>query len=109
MCDCDCEYPEFFIDKWVKARKAHRCGECRRTIKAADTYYRVTGKWDGEVNSFVQCGRCFNVKKALEARYKDCCVPFGCVVEHLRYHTDDRKRHRQWIRKNPPRVLEARV
>lgn len=35
MCDCDCEYPEFFIDKWVKARKSHKCGECRRPKRLA--------------------------------------------------------------------------
>lgn len=106
MCDCDCEYPEFFIDRWVKARKPHQCGECRRLIKVGSTYYRATGKWDGEVSSFVQCERCSNVRHALQ-RVPDCCIPFGSVREYLRYHTDDRKRHRQWIRKNPPRVLEA--
>ncbi len=107
MCDCDCEYPDFFCDKWVKARKSRRCGECRRIIRQGSSYYRATGKWDGAVSTFVQCSRCVSIRLSLERKIPDCCVPFGAVKEHLRYYTDDRKRHREWIRKNPPRVLEV--
>ena len=52
----------FFAARDVKARKAHRCCECRAEIGAGQTYRRETGKDDGEMFSFATCRLCAEVR-----------------------------------------------
>jgi hypothetical protein len=40
------------------ARKQHTCTECRGHIKPLDVYERVSGCWDGEVQTFKTCLYC---------------------------------------------------
>ena len=63
---CFCVYtdegdmPEFCTTKKVKARKSHKCSECRREIKAGEIYERVTGKWD-DIETYKTCTTCLNI------------------------------------------------
>ena len=79
---CDCESPEFFEQYEPKARKPHRCCECKREIRVGETYVRSSGKWDGEFATFSQCEACDELV-AKVMRDTECCVPFGNLVEEL--------------------------
>lgn len=48
----------------VKARKAHRCGECRRVIAVGETYYRFKGVWEGEIVAERACLICQEIRTA---------------------------------------------
>lgn len=82
MSDCICLYgsegdlPEFYDERWVVARKPHTCHECRRPIAIGQRYYRVTGKWDGDVNSFRICADCQDIQQSL---YCDGSYSFGTL------------------------------
>lgn len=72
--DCACIYggndegeysPDFQSLKWVKARKPHKCCECRRQIQPGESYLRYTGKWDGEMNTYRTCAVCEDIRSSL--------------------------------------------
>jgi len=46
----------------VKARKIHKCCECRDTINVGEKYEYVFGKWDGEIGVFKTCLSCVSVR-----------------------------------------------
>lgn len=58
------DYPEFHDVTWPKARKAHRCGECRRDIPKGTQYERVSGKFDGVMYCEKTCGVCAEIRSA---------------------------------------------
>lgn len=41
-----------------RARKEHRCDECRRTIAVGEVYYKLTGVCDGRGFTHKSCRRC---------------------------------------------------
>lgn len=45
-----------------KARKAHRCDECGRTIRVGETYIRERFKLDGETSTHKTCAHCTVVR-----------------------------------------------
>jgi hypothetical protein len=49
---------EFYDARTRVARKQHRCGECRRTIEAGETYKVTAGKWDGDFCQTKTCRHC---------------------------------------------------
>jgi hypothetical protein len=79
--DCDCStdednYPDFFVSKIVRSRKAHKCCECHQDIKPGEEYEKVTGKWDGKISTFKTCHICVLIRD-------DYC-PHGFSFEGLR-------------------------
>jgi len=70
MGDCGCvvaddyDGPEFYSETMRKARKEHRCTECRRIIEHGEHYEYVTGKWDGEFSEHKTCPDCLSIRKA---------------------------------------------
>lgn len=54
--------PEFCDERWVKARKTHRCCECSRVIPIGETYERTVGKWDGEMQTHKTCEPCQEIR-----------------------------------------------
>lgn len=54
----DGERPEFYSDKMVKGRKEHKCCECFETIPKGTVHHRITGKWEGDIDTFRTCPRC---------------------------------------------------
>jgi hypothetical protein len=50
--------PEFFTDSTQKARKAHKCLECRRVIEVGETYRRYFGVYEGSGFSGKICQHC---------------------------------------------------
>jgi hypothetical protein len=50
---------------YPRARKQHRCGECRGTIAAGEVYVRVTGISDGSAFTHKECRRCCYDRKRI--------------------------------------------
>ena len=70
MTSCDvCLYEpddlnsEFYSESIVKARKQHRCVECRYPIESGMRYQRESGKCDGEVFSTTTCLLCAEIRR----------------------------------------------
>jgi hypothetical protein len=42
----------------LKARKAHRCGECRREIAPGEIYERTVSIYDGTASTYKTCAHC---------------------------------------------------
>jgi hypothetical protein len=59
--DCDSS-PDFLTCAHVKARKPHKCFECGRRIAIGDIYEYVTGKWEGEFDTFKTCDLCAEIR-----------------------------------------------
>lgn len=63
----DGESPECFTQIIRKARKEHKCYECRRLIAKGEQYEYSSGIWAGEAQSFKLCLDCVNLKSKIEA------------------------------------------
>jgi hypothetical protein len=84
MCSCDADVPEFYNADWVRARKPHRCDDCRREIAKGERYHRISGKWDGYVRSFANCWQCEFAREVLFHNSEcDCPAAFGELREEL--------------------------
>ena len=59
--DCD-EGPSFFSSRERKARKEHKCNECRRIISPGETYEYIAGVWDGSFDTYKTCSDCLSVR-----------------------------------------------
>jgi hypothetical protein len=49
---------DFATTRYRKARKPHRCEECRRMIAPGEDYARIAGATDGRAWSVAMCSRC---------------------------------------------------
>ncbi len=56
-------YPEFFEEAWPKARKDHRCCECRKTIPKGEEYQACSGKFDGAFFYEKTCAACAEIRR----------------------------------------------
>jgi hypothetical protein len=63
-----------------KARKPHRCCECRETINAGDRYEYMSGVWDGRPHAFKTCLLCVEIRNHFACRDG---WEFGAVWEQL--------------------------
>lgn len=62
-----CDRPEAFSSRQRKARKIHKCCECREEIKKGDNYQYSSGVWDRETLDFKQCMNCHEIMQRAEA------------------------------------------
>ena len=86
MCDCD-EVPEFITQKIRKARKSHRCCECKNLISKGHMYAYNSGLWEGSFSSFKTCIFCHGLRsEAVEESGDNHCWP--CFTGLLDYITD---------------------
>lgn len=53
-----CEYPEYARRVQRRARKTHRCCECRGQIDRGEKYTYVFGVWSGDAMTFKTCSDC---------------------------------------------------
>src|SRR6478609_8839022 len=59
MCDVDFDgYNDFTCEVKRKARKQHRCEECRKFIEKGEFYTHHSSKYDGVLSSHKTCARC---------------------------------------------------
>jgi hypothetical protein len=72
------ETTEFHIEKMVKAKKEHRCIECKQLIHKGEVYEVVTLKYRGD--SIFSCKTCSSCK---EVRDVFCCSWYYGMVWEL--------------------------
>ena len=58
----DYEQAEFYQLENRKARKPHKCYECRRAIQPGEKYEHVRAKWDGDFSTIYTCGLCAEIR-----------------------------------------------
>lgn len=80
----ECDVPEFcnVVDR--KARKQHKCCECRAPIRIGETYVNCTGKWDGKVDTFRQHMHCADACRYIrdhDMNDDGGCIPFGGLFD----------------------------
>jgi len=69
----DFDPPEFYKETRPKAKKEHRCCECKRVIHVGDEYVRAYGKWDGVCEAFKTCLHCENLRKLMYKKFDVVC------------------------------------
>jgi hypothetical protein len=77
-CDCsvhDYDSAQLYIDKIVKARKEHKCCECREPIKKGEKYESVKMLYEGDWSAYKTCISCLRIRR-------DYC-PNGWMFEFL--------------------------
>lgn len=77
---CYCDYgdgPSVMDEKTVKAKKAHKCSECRGTILAGEAYLKTWGIWASEARTFKRCSDCSELMAWAEAHVKCICWLYG--------------------------------
>lgn len=74
--------PQAFSQTTRRARKRHRCCECRGWIEAGEKYEYASGIWDGEPNDYKTCFGCAQLRKEL-GKLSHCCVPLTGLREEL--------------------------
>jgi hypothetical protein len=83
VCDCsDFEAPAVYEDVVRRARKRHRCGECRGLIEPGHHYWESRGLWDGQWSTYRTCGSCSVVGRNLVDCYSFCALA-ECIEEEL--------------------------
>lgn len=91
MTECGCIYvdidgtPDFYHTEIRKARKPHKCGECKKIISPGQEYEYVVGKWDGCFDKHKTCMVCKEVRGAFF------CLrwTFGDVWQDFREHLSE--------------------
>jgi hypothetical protein len=53
---------ELFESKMLKARKAHKCGECGKTISIGESYEKCRGLYDGLWYNHKTCDDCLSLR-----------------------------------------------
>lgn len=83
--DDDCGTGEFVTTRIMRrARKTHRCGECRHPIVPGEVYEYYKGIWDGQASDMKTCICCAKARCALTAELgRDACIMFGSLHEAL--------------------------
>lgn len=88
-----CDIPSCFQEITRKARKVHRCCECRGDILPGETYQYVSGIWDGEPYDFKTCSDCASLRSEAESRNRtssiDCGPTFGNLWEFISDYEDE--------------------
>jgi hypothetical protein len=59
MCMYDyADEPFFYNVEHRRAKKAHNCCECARSISIGEKYYYVSGKWVDHIGCYKTCSHC---------------------------------------------------
>lgn len=98
---CDFEGPEIYSDSEPRAKKQHRCEECRAPILVGERHYYYAGKWDGDFSSGRQHTLCLQACVYVRDKIQGGeCIPFGGLKEFMaevNFSSDDRK-NPKWAR-----------
>lgn len=91
--DCD-GGPSLFTEKILKARKQHKCCECKEVIQPGESYERVKGLWEGVWQKYDTCMHCLSLRKVFFCGYT-----YGEVLWDLEEH----------IRESGGEVLDSQI
>lgn len=101
-CDCDYDYdqPEFFTSRMIgRARKEHRCDECRGPIFIGDSYEKSVGKFDGVIIRHEECSDCLEIREWAEISMPCfCAYEWGSLIERVEEMVDDVEREVEGFR-----------
>jgi hypothetical protein len=79
MCDCsDFDAPAVYEEVTRRARKQHRCGECRGLIKPGERYEEIRCLWEGQWSAHKTCVTCSVIGRTLLG-----CYGFGGLAKCL--------------------------
>ncbi len=79
MCDCsDFEAPAVYEEVTRRARKRHRCGECRALIEPGQRYEETRCLWEGQWSTHKTCVACSVIGRTLLG-----CYGLGGLAECL--------------------------
>ena len=79
-----CDLPSVFSDTIRRARKDHKCCECRRIIKSGERYHLSKGCWEHKWYEFKTCTECDELREELRTAcdlYPDEGPAFGELGE----------------------------
>jgi hypothetical protein len=79
----DAEPPQFSTESTPRSRKRRRCCECRGWIEPGERYHRLTGKWNGDIETFETCLQCEDIRQEAYKLNRD--SPSLIVLGELRY------------------------
>jgi hypothetical protein len=57
-------------DRWLTARKPHRCHACRMTIEPGHRYHNTFSVYDGNADTTKRCARCQAIYEHLSKRMR---------------------------------------
>lgn len=77
MCGCDHEQPSAFWETKRKAKKRHKCSECRGWIEVGEVYTATRGVWDGSPSSYKTCSDCWELSAWAESKSECLCLLYG--------------------------------
>lgn len=83
-CYCDYDPPAFCNVEPRKARKAHKCYECRGPIEAGERYEYTRGKWEGDIYTFKVCALCLELRAWATISVPCFCWAYGDLHENIR-------------------------
>lgn len=85
-----CEMPQVYGCDKPKARKEHRCYECRGAIAIGEVYHKHHGIWEGEASTFKVCADCEAMRFEVDngTVNPDCITAFGELYESV-FESDD--------------------
>lgn len=74
-----CDFSEIRV---VKARKPHRCGECRQEIPVKSEYEYIAAKFDGDFFTVKTCLACAEIRRV----FVDGALNYGDLWYEMREH-----------------------
>ncbi len=73
------DLPSVFSENTRKARRGHKCCECRRVIKTGEEYRLFKGCWEGKWAEYKMCLDCDELRHELQDGEGG--PPFGDLAE----------------------------
>lgn len=79
------EFPSCSSESNPKARKQHRCCECRGFIQPGEKYHVFKGIWEGEASTWKSCEDCQQLRNEIGKNISDPedYPAFGLLSEHV--------------------------
>lgn len=69
-CDAGDEYADVYHEELRRARKEHRCCACGETVRRGDRYRVTNIVYEGTVDTYKHCLRCFRILKLLASEHR---------------------------------------
>jgi hypothetical protein len=72
--DCDLEQPDGYRELRRKARKPHKCGDCKGIIQSREFYLYISGIWNRKPENFSRCYDCHHVRCEITRETEEGCM-----------------------------------
>ena len=85
---CDLESPAAYREIVRKARKPHKCCDCKGQIQPGERYTYISGIWDGDPSNFHRCQDCTHLRCEIVKETEEECMPLDGLLGWLREYSD---------------------